>query len=53
MLAVGTRLQDFTTGSNTLFAQARLIGINANAFDALKQDSVAVESRCARSRSMR
>ena len=23
VLAVGTRLQDFTTGSNTLFAQAR------------------------------
>ena len=44
VLAVGTRLQDFTTGSNTLFAQARLIGINANAFDALKQDSIAVES---------
>jgi 3D-(3,5/4)-trihydroxycyclohexane-1,2-dione acylhydrolase (decyclizing) len=44
VLAVGTRLQDFTTGSNTLFAQARLIGINANAFDALKQDGIAVES---------
>jgi 3D-(3,5/4)-trihydroxycyclohexane-1,2-dione acylhydrolase (decyclizing) len=44
VLAVGTRLQDFTTGSNTLFAQAQLIGINANAFDALKQGALAVES---------
>jgi 3D-(3,5/4)-trihydroxycyclohexane-1,2-dione acylhydrolase (decyclizing) len=47
VLAVGTRLQDFTTGSNTLFAEARLIGINANAFDALKQNSIAVESDAA------
>ncbi|AMM14438.1 3D-(3,5/4)-trihydroxycyclohexane-1,2-dione acylhydrolase (decyclizing) [Burkholderia sp. PAMC 28687] len=44
VLAVGTRLQDFTTGSNTLFAKAQLIGINANAFDALKQGALAVES---------
>jgi 3D-(3,5/4)-trihydroxycyclohexane-1,2-dione acylhydrolase (decyclizing) len=36
VLAVGTRLQDFTTGSNTLFKQADVIGINANAFDGLK-----------------
>ncbi|MGV2289178.1 3D-(3,5/4)-trihydroxycyclohexane-1,2-dione acylhydrolase (decyclizing) [Trinickia sp. YCB016] len=36
VLAVGTRLQDFTTGSNTLFTQADVIGINANAFDGLK-----------------
>lgn len=36
VIAVGTRLQDFTTGSNTLFARADVIGINANAFDALK-----------------
>ncbi|WP_082508249.1 3D-(3,5/4)-trihydroxycyclohexane-1,2-dione acylhydrolase (decyclizing) [Burkholderia sp. Leaf177] len=44
VLAVGTRLQDFTTGSNTLFARAQLIGINANAFDALKQGALAVEA---------
>ena len=37
MLAVGTRLQDFTTGSNTLFAQAQLISLNVNTFDALKR----------------
>jgi 3D-(3,5/4)-trihydroxycyclohexane-1,2-dione acylhydrolase (decyclizing) len=36
VLAVGTRLQDFTTGSHALFPQARLIGLNANAFDAGK-----------------
>src|SRR5471032_2837645 len=44
VLAVGTRLQDFTTGSNTLFAQARIVGINANAFDALKQGALSVEA---------
>jgi 3D-(3,5/4)-trihydroxycyclohexane-1,2-dione acylhydrolase (decyclizing) len=44
VLAVGTRLQDFTTGSNTLFAQARLVAINANPFDALKQNAVAVQA---------
>jgi 3D-(3,5/4)-trihydroxycyclohexane-1,2-dione acylhydrolase (decyclizing) len=36
VLAIGTRLQDFTTGSHTLFAQARLLTLNVNAFDALK-----------------
>ncbi len=38
ILAVGTRLQDFTTGSWTLFANAdrRLIGLNVQVFDAGK-----------------
>jgi len=36
VLAVGTRLQDFTTGSHSLFAQARLVAINVSAFDAAK-----------------
>src|SRR5437763_3232629 len=36
VLAVGTRLQDFTTGSHALFGQAALLGLNVNAFDALK-----------------
>ncbi len=36
ILAVGTRLQDFTTASHSLFPQARLVTINVNAFDALK-----------------
>ena len=36
VLAVGTRLADFTTGSHALFPQARLLGLNVNAFDAAK-----------------
>ena len=36
MLAVGTRLQDFTTGSHALFPQATLVSINVNGLDALK-----------------
>jgi 3D-(3,5/4)-trihydroxycyclohexane-1,2-dione acylhydrolase (decyclizing) len=40
VLAVGTRLSDFTTGSHSLFAQARLVNLNVNAFDALKWRAV-------------
>lgn len=38
VLAVGTRLQDFTTGSRTLFeaCERRLIGLNVQTFDAVK-----------------
>ena len=36
IIAVGTRLQDFTTGSHSLFPQARLLALNVNAFDATK-----------------
>ena len=37
VLAVGTRLQDFTTGSWTVFGeQARLVGLNVARFDAAK-----------------
>ncbi|MEI5668649.1 3D-(3,5/4)-trihydroxycyclohexane-1,2-dione acylhydrolase (decyclizing) [Bosea sp. CCNWLW174] len=38
VLAVGTRLQDFTTGSRALFAdpECRIIGLNTQAFDAGK-----------------
>jgi 3D-(3,5/4)-trihydroxycyclohexane-1,2-dione acylhydrolase (decyclizing) len=38
VLAVGTRLQDFTTGSRALFANpaCRIIGLNTQAFDAGK-----------------
>ena len=37
ILAIGTRLQDFTTGSWSLFADdARFIGLNAARFDATK-----------------
>ena len=42
VIAVGTRLQDFVTGSHTLFAQAKLVSLNVNAFDALKWRGVAV-----------
>jgi len=36
ILAVGTRLQDFTTGSHTLFGHAQLIGLNVQPLDAAK-----------------
>jgi 3D-(3,5/4)-trihydroxycyclohexane-1,2-dione acylhydrolase (decyclizing) len=36
ILAVGTRLQDFTTGSNSLFTGARLVSLNVSPFDATK-----------------
>lgn len=43
ILAIGTRLQDFTTGSWTAFAQdAQFISVNAARFDAVKHRSLAV-----------
>ncbi len=43
ILAVGTRLQDFTTGSWSCFAQdAKFISINAARFDAAKHRALAV-----------
>ncbi len=43
VLAVGTRLQDFTTGSWTLFPpDTRFIGLNTARFDAHKHQSLAV-----------
>jgi len=43
VLAVGTRLEDFTTGSWTLFSpDTQIIGINAARFDALKHRSLPV-----------
>ena len=36
VLAVGTRLQDFTTGSHTLFGHAQLLSLNVQPFDAAK-----------------
>ncbi|HVE10724.1 MAG TPA: 3D-(3,5/4)-trihydroxycyclohexane-1,2-dione acylhydrolase (decyclizing) [Paraburkholderia sp.] len=48
VLAIGTRLQDFTTGSNTLFTQADVIGINANAFDGLKHRAHVVQADAGR-----
>jgi 3D-(3,5/4)-trihydroxycyclohexane-1,2-dione acylhydrolase (decyclizing) len=42
VLAIGTRLQDFTTASRTLFEhpELRFVGLNACAFDAHKHSSV-------------
>ncbi|WP_431297913.1 3D-(3,5/4)-trihydroxycyclohexane-1,2-dione acylhydrolase (decyclizing) [Tabrizicola sp. BL-A-41-H6] len=43
ILSIGTRLQDFTTGSWTAFAKdARFISINAARFDAIKHRALAV-----------
>ena len=42
VLAVGTRLQDFTTGSNALYRHARIITLNVNGYDALKGGDVQV-----------
>ena len=43
VLAVGTRLEDFTTGSWTLFdADAKFIGVNAARFDAWKHRALPV-----------
>jgi 3D-(3,5/4)-trihydroxycyclohexane-1,2-dione acylhydrolase (decyclizing) len=44
VIAVGTRLQDFTTGSHALFPQARLVSLNVNPFDALKWRGVPVRA---------
>ena len=42
VLAVGTRLQDFTTGSNALYRQARVVTLNVNGHDALKGGDVQI-----------
>jgi 3D-(3,5/4)-trihydroxycyclohexane-1,2-dione acylhydrolase (decyclizing) len=47
ILAIGTRLQDFTTGSNALFPQARIISLNTNAYDATKRRAVALQADAA------
>jgi 3D-(3,5/4)-trihydroxycyclohexane-1,2-dione acylhydrolase (decyclizing) len=49
VIAAGTRLSDFTTGSNSLFRQATVLGINTNAFDALKHGGLPLcaDARCA------
>jgi 3D-(3,5/4)-trihydroxycyclohexane-1,2-dione acylhydrolase (decyclizing) len=44
ILAVGTRLADFTTGSNSLFPKARLVSLNVNPFDATKARGVPFQS---------
>lgn len=47
VLAVGTRLQDFTTGSHALYAQAKLVSINVNTFDAIKWGGQSVQADAA------
>jgi 3D-(3,5/4)-trihydroxycyclohexane-1,2-dione acylhydrolase (decyclizing) len=42
VIGIGTRLADFTTGSRSLFAGARVAQINVQAFDAHKHDALAV-----------
>lgn len=47
VIAVGTRLQDFTTGSHALYPQARLVSINVNTFDAIKWGGLGVQADAA------
>ena len=42
VLGIGTRLQDFTTGSHALYANARLLSLNTQPFDADKWRGVGV-----------
>ena len=43
VIAIGTRLQDFTSGSHALFAaDAKVLGLNVQPLDAAKQGSVAL-----------
>src|SRR6478609_1453459 len=44
ILAVGTRLADFTNGSNSLFPKARLVSLNVNPFDASKARGIPFQS---------
>ena len=49
VIAVGSRLQDFTTGSWTAFQRsARFVGINTAGFDAIKHSSTPVVGDAAR-----
>ncbi|MFC4492009.1 3D-(3,5/4)-trihydroxycyclohexane-1,2-dione acylhydrolase (decyclizing) [Chromobacterium aquaticum] len=47
VLALGSRLQDFSTGSGQLFRQARLLSVNVNALDGIKADAVALSGDAA------
>lgn len=42
VFAVGTRLQDFTTGSHALFPQAKLLSLNVQPYDAGKWSGAAL-----------
>ncbi|MCB6185426.1 3D-(3,5/4)-trihydroxycyclohexane-1,2-dione acylhydrolase (decyclizing) [Leeia sp. TBRC 13508] len=47
ILAVGSRLQDFTTASNSLFGKAKVISLNVNPFDTLKWRSLPLHADAA------
>ncbi|MFC3529112.1 3D-(3,5/4)-trihydroxycyclohexane-1,2-dione acylhydrolase (decyclizing) [Paracoccus mangrovi] len=42
ILGIGTRLQDFTTGSRTLFSRGRLVSINVQPYDAAKHGGMSL-----------
>ncbi len=42
VIGIGTRLQDFTTGSRTLFPGAALVAINVQPYDAAKHGAVSL-----------
>ena len=42
VIGVGTRLQDFTTGSRTLFGDAKLVAINVQPYDAAKHGAISL-----------
>ncbi len=42
VIGIGTRLQDFTTGSRTLFPGATLVAINVQPYDAAKHGAVSL-----------
>ncbi len=42
IIAVGTRLSDFTTGSKELYGATKMVSINIGAFDAAKMDATMV-----------
>jgi len=44
ILAVGTRLADFTTGSNSLFIKSRLVSLNVNSFDVTKARGIPLQA---------
>jgi len=48
VLAIGTRLQDFSTGSRALFPKARVIGLNIAGFDAHKHGALPLVADAAR-----
>ncbi len=48
VLAIGTRLADFTTGSRALFARAGLIALNVAGFDAAKHGALPLVADAAR-----